>query len=91
MEMGTDESVRLPSALAANTRRRIAEKSTPTAITTQERVDGYRQKAMRIASVEQVELGNIMELSITAHVLNWARQSNLSGRTVAEKRIWMEP
>ena len=91
MEMVTDERVRLPSALAANTRRRIAEQSTPVAITVQEIVDGYREKAMRIASVEHVELGNIMELSITAHVLKWARQSNLSGRTVAEKRIWMEP
>ena len=34
---------------------------------------------MRIASVEQVELGNIMELSITGRVLKWARPSNLSG------------
>ena len=34
---------------------------------------------MRIASVEQIELGNIMELSITGQVLRWARQSNLSG------------
>ena len=33
---------------------------------------------MRIASVEQVELGNIMELSITGQVLRWARRSNLS-------------
>ena len=34
---------------------------------------------MRIASVEQIELGNFMELSITGQVLKWARQSNLSG------------
>ena len=34
---------------------------------------------MRIASVEQIELGNIMELSITGQVLRWARHSNLSG------------
>ena len=34
---------------------------------------------MRIASVEQIELGNIMELSITGQVLKWARQVNLSG------------
>ena len=40
------------------------EKSEPTAVTTQEAVDGYREKAIRIASVEQIELGNIMELSI---------------------------
>ena len=49
------------------------------AVTTQEAVDGYREKAMRIASVEQIELGNIMELSITGQVLKWARQVNLSG------------
>ena len=48
------------------------------AVTTLEAVDGYREKAMRIASVEQIELGNIMELSITGHVLRWERQSNLS-------------
>ena len=34
---------------------------------------------MRIESVELIELGNIMELSITGQVLRWARQSNLSG------------
>ena len=34
---------------------------------------------MRIESVEQIELGNIMELSIAGQVLRWARQSNLSG------------
>ena len=32
-----------------------------------------------IASVEQVEVGNLMELSVTGHVLRWARQSNFSG------------
>ena len=60
-------------------RRRMAIKSEPRAVTTQEAVDGYREKAMRIESVEQIELGNIMELSITGHVLRWARRSNLSG------------
>ena len=40
---------------------------------------------MRIASVEQVEQGNIMELSITGHVLTWARQSNLFGRLSRSK------
>ena len=47
-------------------------------ITTEEAVDGYREKAMRIESVEQIELGNIMELSIAGQNLRWARQSNLS-------------
>ena len=59
--------------------RRIAVKSDPRAVTTQEAVDGFREKAMRIESVEQIELGNIMELSITGQVFRWARQSNLSG------------
>ena len=34
---------------------------------------------MIIECVEQIELSNIMELSITGQVLRWARQSNLSG------------
>ena len=63
MEMGTDESAVLPSALAAHTRRIIAEKSTPAAISIQEGVAGYRETAMRIASVEQVGLGHITSLS----------------------------
>ena len=54
-------------------------KSEPAAVTTQEAIDGSREKVMRIASVEQIELGNFMELSITGQVLKWARQSNLSG------------
>ena len=33
---------------------------------------------MRIESVEQIELGNIMELSLTGEVLRLARHSNLS-------------
>ena len=68
-----------PAAPSANIPRRIAVKSEPVAVTTQEAVDGRREKAMRIASVEQIELGNIMELSITGQVLRWARQSNLLG------------
>ena len=78
-ETGTGEGTALPAAPSANTRRRIVVKSEPMAVTTQEAVDGYREKAMRIASVEQIELGNIMELSITGQVLKWARQVNLSG------------
>ena len=78
-ETGTGEGTALLAAPSANTRRRIVVKSEPMAVTTQEAVDGYREKAMRIASVEQIELGNIMELSITGQVLKWARQVNLSG------------
>ena len=70
----------LPAAPSASIRRRIAVKSEPMAVTTQEAVDGRREKAMRIASVEQIELGNIMELSITGEVCSGgARQMNLSG------------
>ena len=78
-ETSTGEGTSLPAAPSANTRRRIVVKSEPMAVTTQEAVDGYREKAMRIASVEQIELGNIMELSIMGQVLKWARQMNLSG------------
>ena len=81
MEMCTDESAVLPSALATQ------PSSSAVAITTQGEVDGYREKAMRIASVEQGELSNIIELSITGHVLKWARQSNLFGDCRREKEI----
>ena len=88
VEMGTDKRVAWPNDLAANTRRRIAEKSFPTeihpirstiAITTQERADGrLEKKTMRIANVEKVEMDNILELSVTFNVLKWARQPNLT-------------
>ena len=60
MEMGTDESAVLPSALATNTRRRIAEKSNPVATTTQG-VDGYREKAKKIAS--GASRGHVLKLA----------------------------
>ena len=78
-EMGTGESTVLPRAPSANTRRRIVVKPEPVAVTTQEAVHGYCESALRIASVEQIEVGNIMELSITGQVLKWARRSNFSG------------
>ena len=43
---------------------------------------------MRIASVERVELGNIMDLSISGQV---GKTIETLWRTVAEKRRWMEP
>ena len=89
LEVGSAESTTLPGASSASTRRRIAVKSEPVAVTTQEAVDGHREK-MRIVSLEQVELDNIMELSITGHVLKWARVSIL-WETVAEQCRWMEP
>ena len=78
-ETGTSECTALLAAQSANIRRRTVVKSKPVAVTTQEAVDGYCEKAMRIASVEQIELGNIMELSITGQVLEWARRSHFSG------------
>ena len=68
--------------------KRFAEKTSPAeaqtrssvvAVTTQEGIDGYRENAMRIESVEQVELGSIMELSVSSRVLKRARQSKFSG------------
>ena len=60
----------------------IVVKSEPMAVTTQEAVDGYREKAMRIASVEHIELGHIMELSITAQVLKMGKTSEPLWRSV---------
>ena len=88
MEMGSDQREALPSALAVHTRRIIGEKSALVAITTQEGIDGYREKAMRTAHVEQIELINITEL---LPVLKWTRQSIPLWRNVAEQSRWMEP
>ena len=94
-EMGTGEGTALPGAPSANTvqrndtGRRNVMKSAPVPVTTQE-ADGYCEKAMRIASVKQLDLGNIMELSVTGQLLKWARRSNLSGRTVTTESGWME-
>ena len=57
---------------------------------TRKQLTSFVKKQLRIASVEQVELGNITELSITGHVLKWARQSNLSGGLSAAQSGWME-
>ena len=90
-ETGTGEGTALPAAPSANTRRRIVVKSEPMAVTTQEAVDGHCEKAMKIASVEQIELGNIMELSTTGQVLRWARRSNLSGGVSLRRADGWEP
>ena len=89
-EVENEERAEPPGAPLTSTRRRIAEKSEPRAVTTQEAVDGYREKAMRNDSVEQTELGNIMELTIAGQVLRWTRQSNLSGGVALCKSGWME-
>ena len=87
---GTGESTALTAAPSVNSRRRIVVKSEPVAVTTQEAVDGHREKAMRIESVEQIKLGNNMELSITGPVLRWARHSNLFWSGVVAQSGWME-
>ena len=90
-EAGTGEGSALLAAPPANTRRRLVVKSEPVAVTTQEAVDGHCEKAMRIASVEQIGLGDIMELSITGQVLRWAKAIEPLWRTVTAQRGWMEP
>ena len=68
-EVDNEERAEPPGAPSTSIRRRIAVKSEPRGVTTQEAVDGHRKKAMRIEGVEQIELGNIMELSIAGQVL----------------------
>ena len=83
MEVDDGKEVRCPASGCPNKRRRIAERPFPAeaqtsssavAITAREGIDWYRVKAMRIAIVEPVELGSTMELSVSGHVLRWARQ-----------------
>ena len=88
---GTGEGTALPAAPSANTWRRIVVKSEPMAVTTQHAVYGRCEKAMRIASVEQIELGNIMELSITGSGAEVNKAVEPLGRSVAAHSGWMEP
>ena len=83
LEIDAGKRGALPSIMEANTRRSIVDETSPAqtqpssstaTITTQEESVRYRGKAMRIASVEQDELGSIMEVSVSGHVLKWARQ-----------------
>ena len=62
--------------------------SEPVAATTQEAID--REKAMRIASVEQVELVNIMEVSDMGHVPKVDEANEPFWRTVVVQSSWME-
>ena len=84
LEVDNEERAEPPGAPSTSIRKEIAVKSEPRAVTTQEAVDGYREKATIIECAEQIELGNIMVLSIAGQVLRWARQSNLSGG------VWMD-
>ena len=85
-EVDNEERAEPPGAPSTSVRRRIAVKSEPRAVTTQEAVDGYREKAMRIESVEQVELANIMELS-SAQV---GKTIQSFWRSVVAQSGWME-
>ena len=69
--------------MGPNTRNRIAEKTclaeaqtstSAVAITTQEEIDGYRERAMRIAIVGWVELGSTMDLRSCAQVRKHMRK-----------------
>ena len=88
------------SVMRPNTRRSVAEEifpaeaqtsSSAVSITTQEGFDGNRERTMWIEGVEQVEMGNIMELSVTGHVLGCARPSNSSGGGVVSKADGWNP
>ena len=91
METCTDESAALPSALAANTRRRIVEKSTQVPVATHKGIDdGYCEKAMRIASVEQAELRKHYGVVKHGSSAQMGKTIELLWATVAEKNSWME-
>ena len=74
-----NESSESTETVTTNTRRRIVGKSEPVAVTTLEAIDGYREKTRIISSLEQFELGNIMELSISCQLLGGARQMSFHG------------
>ena len=78
-EIRTSEGTAALETQPANTRRRVIGKSEPVAITTQEAIDGYREKAWRIASLDQIELGSIMELSISGQLLRGAKRLSIPG------------
>ena len=99
IETDDGRSCVLPSVTGPNTRRRIAENtflaenqtsSFAVAIITQEGNDGYRDKTMWIANVEQVELRGIMELSVSGRVFRWARHSKTIRWSIVEHNKWME-
>ena len=59
----TDEVQCCPAAWQQTPDEELLRSQTPQAITTQQGVDGYREKAMRLASVEHIELGNMEVVS----------------------------
>ena len=87
-EIDNEERAEPPGVSWTSIRRRIAVKSEPSAVTTKEVVDGYREKALRIESVGQIELGSIMDLSITCAQTGKTIQP--LRRSVAAQSGWME-
>ena len=88
MEKASD-SAAVPETQSVNTRRRVIGKSEPVAVTTQEAIDGYREKARRIANVEQIELGNIMELSFAGQLFRGEGQASMSrGLSLCKANGW---
>ena len=78
------------AAVSTNIRRRIAMNSEPAAVTTQEAIEWSREKVMRIASVEQIELGNFMELSTTGSGTRVGKAIIPVWRIVTTQIRWME-
>ena len=78
-ETRTSEDTAMHETQSVNTRRKVVGESEPVAVTTQEAIDGYREKARRIASPEQVEMGNSMELSISGPLLRGATRVSIRG------------
>ena len=78
-ETRASEDTAMHETQSVNTRRKVVGKSEPVAVTTQEAIDGYREKARRIASLEQVEMGNSMELSISGQLLRGAKRVSIRG------------
>ena len=95
--MEVDAGIRgaLPSLMATNTRRRMADKIFPTeiqpcssaaAITAEEGIGRYRETAMRIAGVEQVELATswICQRQVVTEQDDWmGKTSNTLRRSIS--------
>ena len=69
MEIDDGTKGALPSVKGPNTRRRVAENTFPAEIQPSSPQWQTPLKKVRITSVEQVELGSMMELSVSGHVL----------------------
>ena len=89
-EGDNEERAEPPRAPSTSIRRRIAVKSDPRADTTQEAVDVYREKAMRIASVEQIELGSIVSCQSRVRFSGGQETIQSFWRSIVVQSGWME-